>query len=151
MVCLGNICRSPVAEGVLRKLACDKYLQITIDSAGTSGYHIGETPDKRSIENAYKNGVDISKLKARKFDVSDFKKFDKIYVMDTSNLKDVVQLTTKQEEKIKVDLLLNVLHPSQNKPVPDPYYGSEQDFEDVFQLIYTACDKLTDDLLKQIK
>jgi protein-tyrosine phosphatase len=147
MVCLGNICRSPVAEGVLKHLSTKKNLALDIDSAGTAGYHIGEQPDKRSIKNAKKNGVDISKLKARKFSKADFDEFDRIFVMDESNYKNVISISSEKHHHSKVDFLLNQLTPGKNLPVPDPYYGNEKEFEDVFQLIYKACDKLTDELI----
>jgi protein-tyrosine phosphatase len=147
MVCLGNICRSPVAEGVLRHLSVKKNLALDIDSAGTAGYHIGEQPDKRSIKNAKKNGVDISKLKARKFSIADFDEFDRIFVMDENNYKNVISISSEKHHHQKVDFLLNQLFPGKNLPVPDPYYGNENDFENVFQLIYKACDKLTDELI----
>lgn len=151
MVCLGNICRSPVAEGVLRKLATDKGLQLQVDSAGTAGYHVGSHPDKRSIKNAQKNGVDISNLVARKFSVTDFDNFDRIYALDANNLRDIHQLARNDEDKKKSDLLLNALFPGQNNAVPDPYYGGEKEFENVFQLIYEVCDKITDELVKELK
>jgi protein-tyrosine phosphatase len=146
MVCLGNICRSPVAEGVLKHLASQKNIQLELDSAGTAGYHINEHPDHRSVKNAKKNGVDISKLKARKFTKSDFDAFDKIFVMDDSNYKNVISITDNALHHKKVDFLLNQLFPDKNLPVPDPYYGNEKDFEEVFQLIYKACDRFTDNL-----
>lgn len=151
MVCLGNICRSPVAEGVLRKLATDKGLNIEIDSAGTAGYHVGSHPDRRSTKNAKKNGVDISNLVARKFSVNDFDNFDRIYALDANNLREIHHLARNEEDKKKTDLLLNILFPAQNKAVPDPYYGFEKDFEEVFQLIHAACDKITDELIKELK
>ena len=113
-----------------------------IDSAGTAGYHIGEAPDLRTIKNAKKNGVDLTKLRARKFSVADFDEFDKIYVMDESNYINVVSMTSNKTYHAKVDYLLNITHPGKNLPVPDPYYGSEQNFEEVFQLVYAACEKL---------
>ena len=147
MVCLGNICRSPVAEGVLKHLSTKKNLALDIDSAGTAGYHIGEQPDKRSIKNAKKNGVDISKLKARKFSTADFDEFDRIFVMDENNYKNVISISSEKHHQQKVEFLLNQLLPGKNLPVPDPYYGNEKEFEDVFQLIYKACDILTDELI----
>ncbi len=142
MVCLGNICRSPLAEGIMLHLIETKRLNISIDSAGTSNYHIGENPDKRTINNAKKHGIDLSPLVARQFNVSDFDTFDKIYVMDKSNLSNVLALAKTEEHKAKVDLLLNVSHPNQNLEVPDPYFGGEQGFEDVFHLVHNACDIL---------
>lgn len=150
MVCLGNICRSPVAEGILRHKAEQKKLNITVDSAGTAGYHIGETPDNRSVKNAKKHGVDISKLRARQFTISDFDRFDKIFVMDSSNYEDVASIARNKSDLEKVDLILNLTHPGSGKPVPDPYYGGEKGFDEVFRLLDEACGKLIDDLL-QIK
>ncbi|MGZ3864820.1 MAG: low molecular weight protein-tyrosine-phosphatase [Bacteroidia bacterium] len=145
-VCLGNICRSPVAEGIMLHLVEEKSLQKhwQIDSAGTAGYHIDEAPDHRTIKNAKKNGVDLSKLRARKFSVADFDAFDHIFVMDESNYRNVISMTNNKDHHAKVDYLLNLSHPGKNLPVPDPYYGTEQNFEEVFQLVYAACQKLTE-------
>ena len=141
-VCLGNICRSPLAEGIMLSLNAKLQLGWTIDSAGTSNYHIDEAPDKRTITNAAKHGVDLKPLRARQFKASDFDKFDKIYVMDKSNMTNVLALATNQEQKNKVDLLLNVTNPGMNLEVPDPYFGGEQGFEDVFQMVYKACQQI---------
>ncbi len=115
-------------------------LLVEIDSAGTASYHIGETPDNRTIANAKKNGVDLSQLRARQFHINDFDNFDKIYVMDQNNLNNVIALTKDQKQKDKVCLFLNTVYPGKNMEVPDPYYGTEQSFEDVFQLVYKACE-----------
>ena len=141
-VCLGNICRSPLAEGVLLHLKEKHNLQLEIDSAGTSNFHIGEAPDKRTIANAKKNGVDLSFLRARQFTKNDFEDFDKIYVMDKSNYVNVIALSENQIQKDKVSLFLNTVYPDKNLEVPDPYHGNEQDFEDVFQLVYKASELL---------
>ncbi|MBL7911841.1 MAG: low molecular weight phosphotyrosine protein phosphatase [Bacteroidia bacterium] len=142
-VCLGNICRSPLAEGIMLHLKAKHNLNVEIDSAGTAGYHIGEAPDKRTIANAKKNGVDLSALRARQFDKEDFDTFDKIYVMDHSNLRNVLALTKDQKQKEKVGLFLNAVYPGKDLEVPDPYYGTEQGFEDVFQLVYKACENFS--------
>lgn len=139
MVCLGNICRSPLAEGIMLKLIKENNINMRVDSAGTSDYHVDEAPDKRTILNAAKHDVDLKPLRARQFKVSDFEKFDKIYVMDKSNLANVLALATTIEQKAKVDLLLNSSNPEMNLEVPDPYFGGEQGFEDVFQMVYKAC------------
>ncbi len=139
MVCLGNICRSPLAEGIMLKLISENNINMRVDSAGTSDYHIDEAPDKRTITNAAKHDVDLKPLRARQFKASDFEKFDKIYVMDNSNMANVLALTTTEEQKAKVDLLLNASNPGMNLEVPDPYFGGEQGFEDVFQMVYKAC------------
>lgn len=143
-VCLGNICRSPVAEGIMLHLIEEHGLQnkFTVDSAGTAGYHIGEAPDKRTIQNAKKNGVDLSKLRARKFSLDDFDAFDKIFVMDESNFNDVISLTKNKDHHQKIDYLLNVSFTDKNLPVPDPYYGTETNFQEVFTLVHNACKKI---------
>jgi len=141
-VCLGNICRSPLAEGIMLHLKQKHNLKIEIDSAGTASYHIGEAPDHRTIANAKKNGVDLSALRARQFVADDFDAFDQIYVMDSNNHKNVLFLAKNDLQKQKVHLFLNTLFPGKNMEVPDPYYGDEKKFEEVFQLIYKACDNL---------
>ncbi|WP_347922192.1 low molecular weight protein-tyrosine-phosphatase [Pontimicrobium sp. SW4] len=147
MVCLGNICRSPLAEGILKhKLPKHNFI---VESAGTSNYHIGELPDKRSIEVAKKNGIDITNQRGRQFIVSDFDEFDYIYVMDTSNYNNVIALARNDDDKKKVELILNELD---NKLVniPDPYYGGDSGFEDVFQLLNLACDRICNKDFKNI-
>lgn len=141
-VCLGNICRSPLAEGIMLHLNEKHELGWRIDSAGTANYHVGEAPDRRTVANAKKNGVDLSALRARQFKAEDFRHFDKIYVMDKSNLSNVSALAKSEEDLKKVDLLLNVSKPNSDNEVPDPYYGGEEGFEKVFQLVWEACEKL---------
>ena len=137
MVCLGNICRSPLAEGIMRaKLSKD----FIVDSAGTGGWHAGELPDKRSISTAKNRGLDITSQRARQFKISDFNTFDYIYVMDNSNYKDVMALAPNEEVKSKVKLILNELFPNENVDVPDPYYGGQEGFENVFNMLNEACD-----------
>jgi protein-tyrosine phosphatase len=143
MVCLGNICRSPLAEGVLRhKLEQAGIKNIRVDSAGTSDYHVGDHPDARSAKNAKQHGIDISKLCGRQFTVDDFDAFDHIYVMDSSNYQNVIALARNDSDKAKVDLLLNAKWPGKNMAVPDPYYGSGDGFEKVFQLVDQACEEI---------
>lgn len=146
MVCLGNICRSPVAEGVLRHLSERRNINLRIDSAGTAGYHIGEAPDSRSQKNALKNGVNISNLRARKFSSEDFARFDYIFVMDENNLNDVLRMAKHENERNKVRLLMDLIYPNEMVPVPDPYYGNERDFQEVFELCSKACSKFLDEL-----
>ena len=138
MVCLGNICRSPLAEGILRK----KIKNITIDSAGTAGYHVGSPPDSRSIDIARKYNIDISTQRARKFDISDFNKFDIIYVMDNQNYDNLIKLAKTEENKKKVKLILNEISPGENRCVPDPYYGGKNGFEIVYNMLEKACEKI---------
>ena len=147
MVCLGNICRSPLAEGILQsKLPKDKF---TVDSAGTGEWHIGKQPDARSIAIADKKGLNISNQRGRLFRSQDFKDFDYIYVMDGSNYNDVLSLATNDEEKSKVKLILNELFPNENVDVPDPYYGLQNGFESVYEMLDQACDIIAEKLLKK--
>ena len=150
MVCLGNICRSPIAEGILRHKAEKAELDILIDSAGTSNYHIGDHPDKRTILNAKQHQIDISNLCARQFTVSDFDKFDHIFAMDSSNYSDIVSLARTEKDKQKVELILNRVYPNSNMSVPDPYFGGEQGFENVFILLDKACDVIIESLKKNV-
>jgi protein-tyrosine phosphatase len=147
MVCLGNICRSPLAEGILAsKLPKDKFI---IDSAGTGDYHIGKQPDVRSIAVAKKNGIDITKQKARQFSEKDFEDFDYIFAMDNSNQIDILELAKTTEEKAKVNLILNELFPEENVDVPDPYFGVENGFANVYELLDEVCDVIADKLQRQ--
>lgn len=143
-VCLGNICRSPLAEGILLHLNEELQLGWHIDSAGTSGYHIGEAPDHRTIVNAAAHGVDLKPLRARQFDPADFDRFDLIFVMDQQNLRNVLNLTADKKQQQKVLLFLEYTGNANVKEVPDPYYGDASDFEQVFQLLQTACRSLVD-------
>ena len=138
MVCLGNICRSPLAEGILRaKLQSD---QVVVDSAGTAAYHVGQLPDARSIEVARKHGIDITNQHARKFLVEDFEKFDFIFAMDRSNYQNLISMARNAHDKEKVHLILNALDVASNHEVPDPYYGDEDGFETVFNMLDEACE-----------
>ena len=138
MVCLGNICRSPLAEGILKSKANNLY----VDSAGTAGYHIGKKPDSRSIEIGLKNNIDISDQLARQFSSNDFTEFDKIYAMDNDNYSKIISLAKNQEEIDKVDLILNEIYPNEYMSVPDPYYGGDQGFVNIYDLLNKACEKI---------
>ncbi|HLG02888.1 MAG TPA: low molecular weight protein-tyrosine-phosphatase [Bacteroidia bacterium] len=147
MVCLGNICRSPLAEGILRhKLLEAGIKNVLVDSAGTSGWHAGQNPDQRSMENARSHGIDISKLVARPFTKKDFEEFDYIFVMDSSNYREVISLAKTDRHRHKVEFLLNKKWPGKNRAVPDPYFGGEAGFEQVFQLVSQACEAIVQDL-----
>lgn len=140
MVCLGNICRSPLAEGILKsKLDPTKY---QVDSAGTGGWHVGELPDPRSVAVARKNGLDITDQRGKQFSTYDFEQYDHIFVMDNSNYRDVTRLAKDQAERDKVQLILDELFPGENVDVPDPYYGGDQGFDNVYQMLDEACDSL---------
>lgn len=142
MVCLGNICRSPMAEGILKHKAKDQGLNIFVDSAGTGGWHSGDHPDRRAVQTAKKFGVDISKQIARKFSQRDFDEFDFIFVMDLANLRDVLKLARNERDSVKVKLLLELDEPGSNREVPDPWYGGDDGFTDVFKMMDKACDSL---------
>ncbi|AGC75129.1 protein-tyrosine phosphatase [Nonlabens dokdonensis DSW-6] len=144
MICLGNICRSPLAEGLMRSKL--NFTKFTVDSAGTSGGHKGEAPDKRSIAVAKKNSLDITKQKSRKLLKEDFQEFDFLYVMDESNYRDVVSMAATDEERNKVIKILDEVFPGENLDVPDPYYGGSQGFENVYKML----DRATDAIAKKL-
>lgn len=143
MVCLGNICRSPLAEGILKSILDKETIQV--DSAGTASYHIGKKPDSRSISIAKKYGIDISQQRCRQFTAKDFDEYDLIYAMDRSNYENIVALAENENAIAKVNLLLHRSNVT-NKEVPDPYYGGEDGFEEVFQLIDAACNLIAQDI-----
>ena len=147
MVCLGNICRSPLAEGILAsKLPKETFF---IDSAGTGNYHIGKQPDQRSILVAKKNGLDITDQKARQFSPRDYDIFDYIFVMDRSNYDNVISLAKDEKQKAKVDMILNHLFPGENVDVPDPYYGLQNGFDMVYEMLDETCDILAKKLIEK--
>lgn len=139
MVCLGNICRSPLAEGIMKNKVAQRSLGWTVDSAGTGFWHAGELPDSRSIDIARQYGIDITDQRARQFKPADLEIFDRIFVMDTQNLRDVLRHAQLDDQRAKIDLILNQLHPGQNRSVPDPYYDDDG-FEEVFRMLDAACE-----------
>ncbi|SDE64320.1 protein-tyrosine phosphatase [Ulvibacter litoralis] len=144
MVCLGNICRSPLAEGILKsKVDTSK---VTVDSAGTGHWHVGNSPDPRSIAVAKQNGIDISQQRGRQFSTQDFDTFDYIFVMDNSNKANVLQLARNEGDTKKVQLLLDFIFPNENVDVPDPYYGGTTGFDNVYKMIDEACEILVSKL-----
>ena len=144
MVCLGNICRSPLAEGILRSKVDQK--RVFIDSAGTGGWHVGHLPDVRSIEVAQAYGIDITDQRCRRFSYQDFIDFDLIYVMDRSNLSDVLDQARRSDDREKVRMILDELYPGEMREVPDPYYGGEGGFDRVFRMLNEACDVIANRL-----
>lgn len=147
MVCLGNICRSPLAEGILAsKLPKNDFL---VDSAGTGHWHVGNPPDKRSILTAEKNGIDITNQRGKLFKPSFFQEYDYIYVMDTNNYADVIAMAKNEEEKKKVQLILDELFPGENVDVPDPYSGIQSNFDQVFEMLEEACESIATKLLEK--
>ncbi len=137
MVCLGNICRSPLAEGILKSKLNSNFI---VESAGTAAYHVGNKPDPRSIAVARQNGLNITNQRARKFTKQDFEDFDIIYAMDNSNYQNIIALAENEEEKSKVKLILNESFPDKNLDVPDPYYGGDKGFENVYNMLDNACE-----------
>ena len=142
MVCLGNICRSPLAHGILRDKT--ESLNWEIDSAGTSAFHAGEGPDPRSVAIARKHHVNIRSLISRNFQIEDFDNFDLIYAMDRSNFNNIIALARSEDDKKKVLLILNEIDPFANNEVPDPYYGGDQGFENVYQMLDKATNKIVE-------
>ena len=147
MVCLGNICRSPLAEGILQsKLPQGKFF---VDSAGTGNWHVGQDPDNRSVLTAKNRGVDISCQVARQLKPEDFTTFDHIYVMDVSNYKDVTKLAPNTTAKAKVKLMMDEVFPGKNVDVPDPYWSEQDGFDKVYDMLDEACTVVANKLLKE--
>jgi len=144
MVCLGNICRSPLAEGILSSKG--KHLNIEVDSVGTAGYHVGKQPDIRSIEIANKYAIDLNQQRARQFSRADFDEFDIIYAMDTNNYAHLISLASSETERNKIRMILNEINPNAYQSVPDPYYGGDNGFQDVYNMLDKACDKIIQDI-----
>ena len=144
MVCLGNICRSPLAEGILKsKLPTSGYL---VDSAGTGNYHIGQLPDPRSVAIAKEFSIDITDQRGRQFKVADFDNFDIIYAMDISNFRNILKLARNDNDHKKVKLILNEVYKNQDFDVPDPYSGGIEGFKNVFMMLDEACDIIVENL-----
>ena len=143
MVCLGNICRSPLAEGILQRKVEEKDLNWQIDSAGTGSWHVGELPDSRSIEVGKKYGIDLTSQRARQFKKIDLDRFDLIFAMDSSNYQNILKLADNQVQKDKVKLIMNESEPGRNEAVPDPYWDDDG-FEKVYQMLDKACTKLVE-------
>lgn len=140
MVCLGNICRSPLAEGLLKSKVDTSNIYVT--SAGTGHWHVGDQPDPRSIAVAKKNGLHITDQRGRQFKAEDFNEFDYIFVMDNSNKENVLKLAKTEEDKAKVQLILDEIFPGENVDVPDPYYGGDSGFDNVYNMLDEACEKI---------
>jgi protein-tyrosine phosphatase len=146
MVCLGNICRSPLAEGILQHKAQMAGLNWTVDSAGTNGYHNGEAPHPLSQKVARINGIDISLQRSRLFTPEDLNRFDKIYAMAKDVQIEMKRIAGKHWNPEKVELILNVLEPGSNLDVPDPWYSPEDDYHKVYELLEKACQSLITNL-----
>ena len=140
MVCLGNICRSPLAEGILTSKT--KHLKVIVKSAGIAGYHIGSTPDKRSIKIADKYNIDLRDQRAKQFNRTDFEEFNIIYAMDSNNYAHLIALAKNQKERAKVRMIMNELNPGLCESVPDPYYGGDNGFQEIYNMLNQACEKI---------
>jgi low molecular weight protein-tyrosine phosphatase len=142
MVCLGNICRSPLAEGILQQKAFEAGLNWSVESAGTNGYHIGEAPHPLSQKVAKLHGIDISDQRARKFVAEDFESYDKSYALAEDVLDDIRRMAKNKYDPAKIDLLMNELFPHKNLDVPDPWYGPEQGYYEVYRMLDRVCDSI---------
>lgn len=147
-VCTGNICRSPLAEGILRKKFSDLGIRGNVDSCGFEPFHIGDRPDKRAKKIASDNGIDISEHVARLFKKEDFDRFDRIFVMDAFHYQSVLRQVRNECDIRKVDFILNVVYPGQNRPVKDPYYDDFTAFATVFDQLHEACGQFALTLLQ---
>ncbi|MFH1119775.1 MAG: low molecular weight protein-tyrosine-phosphatase [Bacteroidota bacterium] len=148
MVCLGNICRSPLAEGLMRKKLEDNFIMGEVDSCGFESFHEGDMPDRRGIEVAIQHGIDISGHRGKLFRKSFFDTFDRIYVMDSNNFRDVSAVARNNGDMKKVDYIMNMVFPGSNMPVPDPYYGGQADFLKSWELLDTATDRIIESIRK---
>ncbi|HLO80481.1 MAG TPA: low molecular weight protein-tyrosine-phosphatase [Chitinophagaceae bacterium] len=142
MVCLGNICRSPLAEGILQHRAWEAGLGWTVESAGTNGYHTGEPPHRLSQKVAKLNGIDISHQRSRRFSAQDFQQFDMIYAMASDVIDDMRSIAGRSYDPAKVDLLMNAIYPGKHLDVPDPWYGGEDGYHEVFEMMTMACEHI---------
>ena len=148
MVCLGNICRSPLAEGILQHKAREAGLNWSVESAGTNGYHDGEPPHRLSQKVATQNGINICQQRSRRFTAADFQRYDKIYAMAQDVIDEMRRIARKDFSDKKVDLLMNELYPGKNMDVPDPWYGGEEGYHDVYRMMEAACDSIINNYLK---
>lgn len=144
MVCLGNICRSPLAEGILQQKAFEAGLAWSVESAGTNSYHTGEPPHPLSQKVARLNGIDISTQRARRFAAADFDSYDKIYALAGDVLHDMKRIAKNKFDAGKADLLMNEQFPGKNLDVPDPYYGTEPGYHEVYKMISEVCDRIVE-------
>ncbi|MCF8379187.1 MAG: low molecular weight phosphotyrosine protein phosphatase [Bacteroidales bacterium] len=149
-LCHANMCRSPLAEGLLRLIFKEKNIKAVVDSAGFEAYHINESPDERAIQQAKKNGIDISTKKVRLFTKDDFDVFDKIYVMDNLAYRNAVYYARNENDKRKVDYLMNVIKPDTNESVPDPFYRNLEACDETYNILKAACEKIAEGMSKEV-
>ncbi len=146
MVCLGNICRSPLAEGIMRNKIQNRNLSANVESVGTANYHVGDDADARSVEVGRKHGVDISQHRGRQFVTADFDRFDRIFAMDRANYRNIINKARNETDRSKVEMILNLVDHGSNNEVPDPYYGGSNGFENVYQMLDEACEVIADEI-----
>ncbi|MBL7903528.1 MAG: low molecular weight phosphotyrosine protein phosphatase [Bacteroidales bacterium] len=146
MVCLGNICRSPLAEGIMRHKLMNNQIDASVESCGFESFHVGDKADRRAAQVAAENGVDLSGHRARTFKVSFFDEFDRIYVMDNKNFSDVASKARNSEDLKKVDYIMNMVYPGTNMAVPDPYYGGQDGFRKTWNMLDAATEKIVDEI-----
>jgi len=149
-VCMGNICRSPSAEGVFRRVLAERapQIEVEIDSAGTHDYHVGSPPDRRAIEAARRRGIDLSSLRARQISEADFDRFDLILVMDDENLSELRKFAAPPYHD-RIRLLMEFAPDAMSRHVPDPYYGGASGFEEVLDLLEEASEGLIEEILRR--
>jgi protein-tyrosine phosphatase len=145
-VCLGNICRSPLAKAIMLEKVKGLHPNVEIDSAGFESFHRGDPADPRSVAVAAAHGIDLTSHIARMFTARDFDRFDRIYVMDHANYRDVMGVARDSQDEQKVDFILNLVTPGENRPVPDPWYGGKEGFEKVYLMLDEACEALTKEI-----
>ena len=150
-ICLGNICRSPMAEGAMKKILENLHIadEHFVDSCGFESYHLGEAPYKMAQQTAWKHNIDISRQRQRLFSQTDFDSFDRIFIMDSNNYRLVNQQKRTETDMQKVNYLYNMVKPKQNISIPDPWGGTYQDFELAFDMIWQACLKIGENLLAE--
>ena len=146
MVCLGNICRSPMAEGIVRDKFSKHGIDIQVDSAGTAAYHVGEGADERGQAELAKHGIDISDESAMKLSPYHIEEYDMIYAMDRQNYSDIVAMCKNDEERKKVDMFMNISQAGKFISVPDPYYGGDEGFSQVYKMLKASAEKLVEQL-----
>jgi protein-tyrosine phosphatase len=149
MVCLGNICRSPLAEGIMRDKLKKKNIVAVVDSAGMIDFHEGGLPDHRSISTARNHGIDLTTVRSRPFRQVDIEKFDYIFAMDVNNYESLLEFARTKEEESKIHLLMQFAGMGERRIVPDPYYGNLSDFENVFQMLDKACEHAAQKIAKE--
>ncbi len=145
-LCHANMCRSPLAEGLLKLILKNRNIHATVDSAGFEAYHINEPPDDRAIQKGLKHGIDITAKKVRLFNRDDYDKFDKIYVMDTNAYRNAMYFARNDQDKNKVDFLMNLIKPGKNESVPDPFYRNLEACDETYEILNDACVIIADDI-----